>query len=115
MADVDEVEFIRRSLVIPGLVTADRLAAWLSAWDGETSLFRHLVTLGVLERSGANTLDAVRKGYVVLAPAAQFGLFKLAPPAAVPEAGGRARREARAQTDVREDRSGEAVREDRSG
>ncbi len=77
MADVDEVEFVRRSLAIPGLVSAARFAAWLDAWDGEGSFFRHLVALGVLERPGANTLAAVSKGYVVLAPAALLGLFKL--------------------------------------
>ena len=77
MADVDEVEFVRRSLAIPGLVSAARFAAWLDAWDGEGSFFRHLVALGVLERPGANTLVAVSKGYVVLAPAALLGLFKL--------------------------------------
>ncbi|MBA3549291.1 MAG: hypothetical protein H0T76_22695 [Nannocystis sp.] len=79
MADAAELEFLRRTLVEPGLLGPDQLDAWRLGWPGRGSFFAHLVELGVLARADAGTLGAVFKGYVRMPPAGLLGLFKLDP------------------------------------
>ncbi len=79
MADAAELEFLRRTLVEPGLLAPDRLDAWQLGWPGRGSFFAHLVELGALARADAGTLSAVFKGYVRMPPAGLITLFKLDP------------------------------------
>lgn len=76
MADAAELEFLRRTLVEPGLLAPDRLDAWRLGWSGRGSFFAHLVELGALARADAGTLGAVFKGYVRMPPASLLMLFK---------------------------------------
>jgi len=80
MAEVAELEFLRRTLVEPGLLAPDHLDAWQVGWSRGVPLFAHLVEIGVLARGDAGTLGAVFKGYVKLPPTGLLGLLKVDAP-----------------------------------
>ena len=77
LAEMAEVEFVRRALVGAGRLPPERLEAWLASWRGDGSFLRHLVALGVLDGPGASTITAMIKGYVRLSNDALLGLFRL--------------------------------------
>ncbi len=110
MAEVAELEFLRRTLVEPGLLAPDHLDAWQVGWSRGVPLFAHLVEIGVVARGDAGTLGAVFKGYVKLPPTGLLGLLKVDAPGE--------RSAERSGPHVAEDRSAERsgphVAEDRS-